>query len=123
MMNWEEAVLRKSRDWILAHPRAANHDVPDELLVLWTERASGVDGCPSNFHLQVFLVGFLGSIDGSRHIEVLLDERLVLTNFRRWQEKLLLARLHRQNEFCVEPLPLFEFPADEMVRIRQRPQN
>ena len=107
-------LLKKSLEWIDAHPDATNNDLPIELLELWTDEPRGQDWLPNDFHLGVFLFAF-ARFQNRRMLangvtEMAFPYGELLDSFDRWQAQLWDARTHRTSGHPSLGLRMFDFP-------------
>ena len=123
MKKAKDICLEQSLEWIRNHPFATNHDVPEELRQLWAmdEDPTG----PSEGRLSIFAFGYTRRLllsDGKPPEEprtVSMQE--LLEHFKTWQLKLALCELHRLSAVRSKPLPLFAFPANEVLECCPNP--
>lgn len=120
MRELNQALFTESVDWIRDNPRATIHDVPDHLVRVWVFELDEPQA-PIGFHLSVFSFGYFqrqllkdGMVPGQM-LKVSSEKLFEL--YEIWQMKLGLAAIHRQTDFKIGPLELFDFPRDERIQV------
>jgi hypothetical protein len=118
MSRTHELMFEESAEWIRSNPFATIHDVPDQLIGMWT-CDSGDATAPAGFQMSIFTFGYcqrrlLGECV-PRDQKIIVPATELIELFQIWQLKLGLLEVHRRTELRVGALALFDFPLDEAI--------
>jgi hypothetical protein len=114
----ESASFKESAEWIVSHPNAMLHDVPDRLVQRWIHELND-PSTPIGFPLSVFTFGYcqrqldINGAPAKERYSVAMDT--VLRLFQMWQLKLGLIEVHRKSNIQIGPMALFDFPSEESI--------